>query len=366
MEEAKKNLTDIAIDLFTKYGMKQKAMYDLIKNSILEHVNHLPLRRVLYNDCYGGFGYSKEFKDFVNDVTGACETTKEPNFLSHSSREAYVAHIGPFGKSSITKVSESFECFKDAIYIFHKYNFNKIAKLINVIHGREYELKNLTRNGEFLQRFLESSPFEPTINSEMYLQPTEWCLMFSKCNFERYKPSDLKVLLEKHMNGDFVNKLTQHIDHARLEICQTIPDVMLTEISNFVIAQKKERKENYAKDPLFYMSNKDRKSFLRSIEKYGFESSLHWCQQTYYDQDVIQYLLNKYKYIKKNEDSQVVYDCVTETYILTDNALIAQMEETFGLLCASGPYAKLCIAEIPDLVDYKIGEYDGTENVYVA
>jgi hypothetical protein len=366
MEEAKKNLTDIAIDLFTKYGIKQKVMYDLIKKSILEHVSYLPSRRVLYNDCYGGFGYSKEFRDFVNDVTGACEITKEPNVRSHSLREAYVAHIVPFGKFSITKVSESFECFKDAIYIFHKYNFNKVAKLINVIHDKEYELKNLTRNGELLQRFLESSPIETTINPEMYLQPTEWCLMFSKCNFERYKLVDLKVLLDKHMNGDFINEITQHIDRVRLEICQIIPDVMLTEVSNFVIAQKKKRKESYAKDTLFYMSNKDRTSFLRSIEKYGFESNTHWCQQTYYEQDIIQYLLDKYKYIRKDEDSQVVYDCVAETYISTDNALITQMEETFGLLCASGPYAKLCIAEIPALVDYKIGEYDGTENVYVA
>lgn len=44
---------------------------------------------------------------------------------------------------------------------------------------------------------------------------------------------------------------------------------------------------------------------------------------------------------------------------------LAAAWKTFGLMCASGSYCQLSIAEVPQIVDWGVHEYDGKERVYV-
>lgn len=361
MEAAKAILTQTVIDLFSNHNMKQTSIFDLIRSSILEHVSTLPERRVLYNDCYGGYSYSKEFKTYLEDTIGQRDVYTE--MFSQASRENHIAYIIPFGKLSLATVSESFECIIDTLYIFAKYDFNKIATLLESILSREYELNNLTHNGELLKQFLESSPIEPEIDPDNYHPPTEWCLLFSKSNFRRYKTSELKELLQRHKEGQYTTDIFSRIEKTKNEILEYIPESMLADLKEFVIMKRKQRQSK--NDTLSFQVN-DRKSFLKSVLVRGFDSDMHWRHQTYYDQDAIQFVLEKYKFIKKNENKQLVYDVVSEKYIPIETNLLASVEENFGLLCASSPYSKLGIACIPPLVDYRVGDYDGKENVYVV
>lgn len=362
MDEAKSTLIQSAIDLFANHGMKQKAIFDMIRESIVDYVSNLPTRLVLYNNCFGGHGYSPEFKRYLKDITGEKSITSK--ILSKESRENHVHHITPFGRSSLDRMSQYCECIIDVLYIFRKYDFNSIAKLLNYIHSKETELQNVIRNGKMLKEYLNSSPNEPVIDNKIYSTPSEWCLIFSKCNFTRYKIGELQELLAKHENGEYVNKLSIMIDEAKTKIIERISEPLLIELNEFVLEKEKQNKAERKANP--WHASEEGLSFLESVEKYGFENDFYWNNQTYYDTNALRFILDKYKYIKKNENEQLVYDIVVEDYVMIQDDMLSEVEEYFGLLCASGPYSKLDIAEIPALVDYRIGEYDGNENVYIV
>jgi hypothetical protein len=108
----------------------------------------------------------------------------------------------------------------------------------------------------------------------------------------------------------------------------------------------------------------DKLSFCDAVRERGVADDHAWRNQTFYNKYAIMYLLSIQRDSKNVEEH--IRDLVDDRFVeLDDDNLQGRAEETFGLLCASGRYSKLAIAQVPALLNWAISEYDGLERVYV-
>jgi hypothetical protein len=108
----------------------------------------------------------------------------------------------------------------------------------------------------------------------------------------------------------------------------------------------------------------DKLSFCDAVTKRGVADDHAWRNQTFYNRYAIMYLLSIQRQSKNVEEH--IRDLVEDRFVeVDDDNLQGRAEETFGLLCASGRYSKLAIAQVPALLDWTVSEYDGLERVNV-
>lgn len=354
MEDSKQAFVKYAIDLFSNHNVKQHELFSLVRESLLKHVSGLPKRKVLYNDCYGGFSFSEEFEKYLQEVDDKCTLSDYENI-----RGLAVPHIVPFGQSIIKNQSLFPSWFGDMLYVYEAYNLKRVIQCIKSIHRDETTIPLLNKNAELLKTYLESSPTEPVIEEQNnYYKPSHWLLQSDKPGFKSYKIADLEDLLAGHQKGEFVAAKQQSITKSKDEILALIPEHIFGELDASIKQPKKQCSRPYT-------IHKDEVTFIELVQKYGFDHKKTWEYQEYYTDEAIFYLLNKYK--SSNTKTDCKYDVIREEDIKTyQDDILERSVERFGLLCASDVYSQLALAEIPALVDYHVGEYDGKEQVYVV
>jgi hypothetical protein len=209
-----------------------------------------------------------------------------------------------------------------------------------------------------LEKFLNSNPSEPIVDEETYHPPGDWCLMYNNVRFKDNKITDLKILFEKHTQGELLASFNAKMEELKKDILDIVPLHIFDEIMEYTTITER---------PPFQPI--PRQAFLNSVDDLGLEDKNTWKHQTYFKVDAILYLFMKYKKCTSNDDMTqdgYVYDFVLDQHVPIDSIIMDRVEEEFGLVCASGFYCMLGIAEVPSMVDYKIDEYDGLETVHVV
>ncbi len=103
----------------------------------------------------------------------------------------------------------------------------------------------------------------------------------------------------------------------------------------------------------WYMEDRPRLDFQTFIDNKTEIDEELWRAQHHLHQEIMT-ALHKFQY-----DVDIYRSPGWEAYL-------EQAHKTFGLICASGLHCKLAIAHIPQIVEWKVGEYDGLERVCIT
>lgn len=302
MEEAQQRLLTAVDELVFTHGIEHKTISDSITKHILQRVSNLPKRKILYNACHGGFDVSDDFLEYISNTP---QEPHESNFqsLCYLSRQHYASLITPFGKKCLNDLSMTkLQYLKDMIYIYHKYNFKKVYGLVSLINMYNNEQTQKEKASVYRNDALQLIPSQ-TLDEFI----TFHSKMYNEASYRRF--------------GNFTT----------------------------------------------------REPFLQAVSEYGIQDKITWSHNSYYTFVAVKYLISKYQLLFEDKvpekslcNDELVYDVLSDDYIKINEELMNEVEEQFGLLCASGSYCMLAIAEIPSVVDFTIDEYDGLETVRIV
>lgn len=354
VQTLKSQLADIAANLCLDYNVKQSEIYELIRATLLNKVNELPKQRVLYNACYGGFGFSKEFNSFY--LRDAHDTI---HIRDYDSRQLAIPYIIPFAKHVISKILHEYPYFRDMLYTFQKYNLNKVFLCIASIASTERDLALLETNANELRDYLANNSVTP----EKPCSVSHWVLTFVKTNFPRYAPQDLQGLLDEYDKGEMQKKHHDSIIQHRDTIMNLVPESIFEKMRTFYDIFERQKKTD--EDQYGYSAYRvqARNRFMKLVEKHGLKHNHTWSFQSYYHTCAVAFMFESYQCLNFVYDKSKVFDIFQGKHIDIDEKTLTTVEETFGLLCASSTYAHLKIAEVSASLEWEIAEYDGLEQV---
>lgn len=327
----KAQLVSSALALFTDYHVKQDELFKWIRDAITESVASRPKQRIIYNAVHGGFSLSQEFEQFIRS------TVKYNKIREHAAK-----HMQSFAQYLLNK--PELAGLREHLYAYDTTNLHEALTPIIELYYTKPKLANLAINMKALDEYLAnpnaSRDVKPTLlkPTVSYLASegaiTRWC--------PKYNRSELKIVQMEARQGTYKRELETKVAQAEAAAVSIVGREVL---EDFLLHYDEVSK---------YESNRGqkRKTFIALLQEKGYKDDISvW---------------------KAAEDS---YDLIIITYIIkrnlrsdppADAAVISCIEEKFGLACASGTYANLAIADIPDGVSWRIHEYDGLENVYIV
>jgi hypothetical protein len=194
MDVLMQQVVDGSVKLCIDHSIPQSIIYERIRQALMDKVSNLPKQKVLYNACYGGFGFSKEFNAFL---LKDAELRDSVSTRDYDKRHVAIPYIIPFADDVINKTSSTYPYLRDMLYIIQKYNINKLFADVNHIIKTENDLQLMAKNVQSLREYLQSNPTVP----EKPMPISHWVLMFIKTNFLRYHPTDIKHLLAQYDEG---------------------------------------------------------------------------------------------------------------------------------------------------------------------
>jgi hypothetical protein len=376
----KKDIEDASVALLRDHGIRQSNIYEWVLNAMKAHVAQMPMVRVLYNNCHGGYGFSKEFMMFLNeknnclkekldesafgngsessgadDTVSSNETSSECECDCEACCEEYYEHhrikavkdIVPFAKYILEK--EEFKGLKDVLYMYHKYQFETVLKCATQIEQNEERIKNVTKHLQKLRDYLANpdSKFKASPHSDQLRNLYPYMLTFMEVDCEHYSRRELEDFLEEVRNKNPTTECKDTISVAKIQVSALVGETIMKEVLQYVKQEtKKERKR---------VNNDSRKSFISQLTKHGWKSTEAWSTfYRSYNMSAMRFIIAKWK---------PGHDFVSggSTQELED-----EYYEKFGLLCASDTYACLDIKDVPALVEWKVTDYDGLEKVVVV
>lgn len=324
MEEFKK----CVIDLFTNHGMDKHSIYKLVKSTIIEHVSHLPKIRVLYNAEHGSFGFSDEFIQFYNKR------------FSEYDRIKPIPYLIPFADHILAKFADLSPVFA----VMETYPIESVFQNISQINIYEQHISNIYTNIDIIRKYLATNPehspdarnvtyddifLEISVTDDIYRYNVDGLAAllarYDECPY-KYLASKLKYIQE--LKNDSTILLSEEVIEDMSTYMHIYDDIKPTKICNY-------------------------DEFVKLLETRGTRDVETWKSQLYYEPVAIMYLLSLV-------DKGILHEVFPRAGRLSDVG-----KETFGLLCASGKYAKLQITEVPAGVDWEVREYDGLETIVI-
>lgn len=329
MEELKK----LAIDLVINHKIKHKTIINEIRKALLEESNKLPKLYVVYCGSHGGYGYSNQFKNFINDSKSTIDDDY-PN----SYRINVLEHILEFGK----KCCEDYPIIANMIRIDILYDLSKIINNVYRTIQLKQDINSIKNNLETVMN-TDINEFGSDIGQICF-----WIIQSNTFNIK-----EIKIYEKNHI----INVMNTKIKEIESEIHSIIKESK-TDVSDYdSIMESFEFEYDEEKEELqkpYYMRKKWDKyddkqesicgsyiEFIDAIKLYGQDHWRIWKCQEHIHENTMRYLLFK------------------KINITTD----LDIDLLMGLLCASNPYCHLKIGEVPQIIDWRITEYDGLESI---
>jgi hypothetical protein len=376
----KRQLLDNMKNLLVNHGVSHKEIIDDIHDEIIELSKTLPKFEVLYNNAYGGYGFSKEFILFVKQNQQESTESINPYEYRYDNvfRRQAVQYILPFGQYILDK----YPILKAILVIYHHSNLNDIVSTINSMYYSEDKLKALYKRRDELRRCLaieylqgnkmikmqslddasnncdESDESDESKEYETNEETMYALIHYNYVEFEGYTKEcyeELLVAMDKEIDETLTKldeKKTNCISKYKLT------DTNFDEI-RMVIYSLMKNAESYS------LHNKHDYNFLEAIKKYGVDDNRIWKHQQRYNELALQYLMIKSKQcIPQIFKETYVYDyIISNSYIKINDEDYNKIVKNFGLSCASSQYCSLEIAEVPEYINWYVGEYDGLEEI---
>jgi hypothetical protein len=333
-DEDTKQLQELVKDLVLNKGISHKSIKLLVQQSIEEAVKTLPDIPVLYCACYGGYGYSTQYKDFKREYKARNTLSNEhEKYISNNhcfiSRVQNVQIIEAYGK----QCELDFPGIAKMITIYNTYNLSEvyadIAKYcyyLDEINGNKMVAQLVSSTSE--AQFGENISVNYVPYFKYKLQPAHLCsdiLKYSKTALEEKIEKDREKFSELHI------ELEMKLDSSKVHKCWK---KMVK-----IFKEEKELKETMQK-----------LSFMDAIKYYSPEHFAIWKCQNIYNEEAMHFLLR--------EDIDVLD---------VDNATLCDGEHyrKIGCLFGSGRYCQLEIGYVRPYIDWRINEYDSKEQIVV-
>lgn len=323
-------LCEKAEQLVIDHGMLHEDVAKAIRNHLLTHADALPKIPILYNDCYGGFGYSKEYKSFKKGK-------------SLSGYDGVMA----FGK----QLQQQFPVIYKVLYLIKYLELEgTVYKTCNLVDakserqwiGSEQErLEELTGTGT-----IDTPDFQQYFNAKDQ-QTAVHC--------ENLSDRGLQVI-KKDLSED-MSRVSKKILH--LEDCLSeVPKILEEDILQWAESSTEERKDQ---------NRKKFRSMLRWTgevsEDPSFMEILHtsesWADHRLCREPKLKFAIAYAKVLAQTVDSKV-HSIVD----LNDKSVQDQALWALGSKAASGQHADIQVKWVPQLVTYNISDYDGKQSVH--
>lgn len=317
---------DLVKDLVKEQGVKHRDLIKVIRETLLEESKNLPKIPVLYCSSYGGFGYSLQFKAFVNNDDSEEEDEDEleiANTVSIRKVEApsgiNIVHIAPWIRTRITHVQMMAPFGKHCLE-----QYPIVAKMMRAYHA--YGLKDVFN--KIAKIYVCQSRCE-TIGKDMEKSKDDAFL--DVCNKGMVKELEM---MESNRSG--------------LEGFSDEQIGTMLEIYTYVFPEERDnKKKNWYNSP---DEKRQKLNFAKGIEVYGQDHFAIWKLQGEYNIEAMRFML-----VNKDAFPEVQLNAEQEEAMLLKA----------GLMFASSPYCQLAIDYVPQLVDWDINEYDGLESVRI-
>ena len=290
----------------------------------------LPKTNVLYNSMHGGC-YSTQFKAFSKQNYTVQDSNDDYQYI----RTVYIAKVTKFG--AVCK--QQYPFIVKLISLYNQYNFCDISRSVQCIKKKQGYLPKLQSALEIVQS-TDATLFGTDVDIkyiEFHNFKIEDVLEYHK----EYVVSWLKNEQDRYRK--FIEKHTKDIsDLLGSDKCEWV-------LKNFNVTFDEEQHH----DVLPWSTKKDwterlvagiglkRLSFLDAISHYGENHFAIWMCQTHYSEHAMRFLL-------KHHDA---LDCYVDN---GDNGDDKCSDLEIGLLCASGPYCELSVANAPQLLSWKL------------
>lgn len=372
-DDLHKQFLKLAKELIVHHGIDHRTIVKDIHNVITEEASRLPKIQVLYNAVHGGFGLSKVFERFVRESTDE-KIDSEYVFNTGSIRVKGVACIVPFGAQQLS----NYPIIRDMLFLYEHYKIDKAVLLAQSLYYHKSSIKRLEKRRTQLEMYLNNSYYQgnKTVkdydNTDGDSDDDNTCLtLFGIIN---YTSSDIKgytkQTYEKALQkiNDEITSKNESVTEERVSKSMNfnIPTEIYQDLENIICQMM----EDEASDRYTYLisSNvRDKYSFIESLSAFGETDAKVWKCQSRFVENAMKYLLikkNDCEYLFETEDRNVVYDfVVSKSLIHISSQVHDKIINEFGLACASSQYCKLEIGQVPQYVDWWIGEYDGLEKV---
>ena len=326
MDALVSQLITTVIELVQNYHVTHEDINTKIIEALTTMSEKLPKVKVLLNGVHGRYGYSAQFKQFI----------KNDGHIPHShcgkhSRITHVLKVIEFG--IICK--QRFPFAAKLIAIYNEYNLCDVMRFLHNVHLARKDLDKLKAAYETVL-VADNALFGTLCDAPHF----PWV----DCSLDKLTRYNKQFLLQ------WLQNKIQVLENTVQEYCDKIQALIGLDRCNWLMNNNNFRIEEVQ----FYESryHMDRWNshvwftFLDALEHYGEKDFAVWKCQRHYSEFVMRFLF-------KHHD---MFDVMTLNHC-TDIEM--------GLVCASGPFCKLCVFNAPQIVSWYIGDYDGLETIIV-
>jgi hypothetical protein len=352
----------LVLDLVIHHNVKQSKLIDMMQKVLQNEVKKKPKIKVLYNATYGGYGFCCEFMEYPFHYVTENNENNENN--ENIYRVTDVAKVEAFG----TTCCQNHPVLAKMLRVYTGLGLETIVKKIRLcVMDTNYIIA--------LQKVLE------TVKSDSSQDWGDGSV--SSTSIDEISIYELKILANDNITLDklkhftkeeivskinsFIETLGFTIQETKERCNETLPTCFdyesIVESTGFLFEEEVENRKqawydrkkwnerdvmNTGKDDTDDTDDDTdaRLTFMDALKTFGETHWRIWKCQCHYDDSTMRYLL-------QTRDMWKDIDLCDDVNVYTD----------MGLLCASSAYCKLAIKEIPPVLEWRIGEYDGKENV---
>lgn len=343
MEELKK----LTVDLVVHRKLKHTTLLKEIRAALLQEAEKYPKVPVLYCASPGGYKYSLPFEEFLfTQQKNKQFTSSQPYY----DRLMHVSAVKDFGM----KCGGTYPFIRKIVLLYTTFEIGHVCECIGTLLSCERDIDIVKASYEIVKAapescFGEKTEIPPYIGT-LYIsnnQPVAYD--FTREALLLACKNKLKLLEDRRHTalGVIVSKLGRQVWEENIE------DILKAVDARFVEDRPSWSPDNIKRDSRWSGSPKRKTSFIDAVKLYGEEHPAVWHCQNQFDFRVISFLFMTGMVAK------------LERVLVSKKDIDDQIYMHLGLLFASGPFCRLAIHMVPQFLEWKIGEYNGLETIYV-
>lgn len=305
------NLNSIVIKLISNHEVTHENIKIEIFKTVKEQSDKLPKLQVLYNKAHGGYGYSDDFMDYKEDNIEPIDEESNIDFRGH--RVDAVKRVEKYG----AYCKEKYPLIVKMISIYNQYC---LGDVFSNAESCRYYRSDIDKFNKYIDQINSHEHFGDLEYKDYYISYD----FFKTDEYHKYTKDSLLLLVN---NAKY--KIEKQLTSCTIFNEQKVGKNICELIDSHIIYKNKDKDKEYM--------------FIDAVIKFGEDNIEIWKHQPYYNKTAMEFL-TKYPEILTN----TINNCT---------------DMDIGLLCANGKYCKLAVGEAPQLLSWKISEYDGLESI---
>lgn len=347
------DLTQVVKKLIVQDGVKHNQILTHIRSVLVDLGKQLPKVQVLYNCCYGGFGFSDEFVEFVKQHNAQAD---EYDF---DARTEYVQFIRPFGEFILSK----YPMFRRMVMLSRYHGIDDMVSCARKV----FIHKNIVDNYEKRRALLQSYLNNPYLHGNKNRVNDQSLFDVLVCDYP-----DLSDYTRETYEY-FIAKVNERIENSQADLkCVKDKYVSLNCDKLYEQLEPIVYQMSMEKDDVGNREQKNSKGIADLLKAHGEQDAGIW--YNFRDDRLNEYTMRFMRIMHqdyeepmlKEDGDRDVYDfLVSQSIIQVPDDMYDKIVLNVGLVCASDRYCSLDIHEIPPYVEWDVSEYDGRERIHI-